>query len=99
MLFVYLETIKENIEFGFEKLKASIASQVAAFLLQDSSFILSNNCDENDSSVSCGNLFKFIEDSDIAEIIKKNLKSSKRKVSYFKSCSGFIIIKIKNYCT
>lgn len=77
-IFCYLETIKENIEFGIEKLRATITSQIAAFLLQDSSFILSNNCSESDSSVTCGNLFKYIQDSDIAESIKKNIRNSRK---------------------
>lgn len=95
MYFCYLETIKENIEFGFEKLRATITSQIPAFLLRDSSFILSNNFSELDSSVTCGNLFKYIEDSDLAESIKKSIRSSKRKVVYINAFYFYPLVKMQ----
>lgn len=77
-MFTFVEIVKENIEVAIEKLQATVASQVGAFLLQDSSFILTSNHDENDSSITCGKLPNFIQDSNLVEELKKIQKKSKK---------------------
>lgn len=74
------DTVKENLEFAIEKLRVITDSQVAAFLLQDSSFILTSSHEENDSTITCGTLPKYIQDTDLAESVKKLIKNSKKKI-------------------
>lgn len=78
-IFNFSETLKENIELAIEKWKVTIDNRLIAFLMQDSSFILTHTQDENDTFLTCGNLSKYFHNPDLAEEFKKNRKKNYRK--------------------